>query len=309
MGDANGIPWSALGAVDWACIVATAALPIAGVVRLAKGDATPSAVPAKLPPGPFPDPVMPLVAVTAFILTFGILVSQPAFLVGLAGWVTKTAGLDGATLLGGRFEGRQLLAGLLGQLLAAAALLALARAEPTLIHHRADAEDRESLRPDGRSALRLAGLFAGGTALMAAAMAIWWLFVESAAGQGLELPADNQLMVEALLDHSGAAWPVVVTGLYVGLGAPLVEEIGFRGMIYPALRRTLPRGWAVALTGATFAVIHGNLATLLPIGVLGAWLCLVRDRFGLATCVALHVMVNLWSFAWLLLAPDVARHF
>lgn len=309
MDDPTGIPWPTLGASDWACLVASVALPLAGVACLVRGDASPSAVPRKLPRGPFPDALMPLVAVMVFILTFGILVGQPTFLVRLAGWLAATLGLDETALLGGRFDGRHLLAGLLGQLLAAAALIGLAKAEPSLIHHRADAEDRESVGFDRRSALRVAGLFAAGMALMAGAMGVWWLFVESAAGQGLELPVDNQLMVDALLDHDGPAWPVIAAGLYVGIGAPLVEELGFRGMIYPALRRTLPRGWAVALTGAIFAAIHGNLATLLPIAVLGAWLCLVRDRFGLATCIALHMMVNLWSLFWLLVAPDVARHF
>ncbi len=309
MNETEGIPWELLGGTDWACIVLSLALIGLGIFRLTRGDGSPFPIVKALPRAPFPDALMPLVAVTAFILTFGILVGQPAFLISLATSLVNLLQLDSSVLLGGQFDGTHILAGLLGQLLAVVALLGLARLEPTLLHTQPDSEAAEPLGFKLPSCKRWVELFAAGTALMAGSMLVWGLFKLSAEAQGLTLPTDLQQMVEALLNHSGAVWPVVVTGIYVGLGAPLIEEIGFRGMIYPALRRTLPRGWAVALTGLVFAAIHGNLAALLPITVLGAWLCLVRDRFGLTTCIVLHMMVNLWSFTWLLAAPNVARHF
>jgi membrane protease YdiL (CAAX protease family) len=90
------------------------------------------------------------------------------------------------------------------------------------------------------------------------------------------------------------------------VGAPLIEEIGFRGIIYPALRDAIPRGWAIALTGILFGSLHGNLAALLPISVMGAWLCIIRDRFGLGTCILLHAMNNAWTIFWLVAAPEIA---
>lgn len=309
MDDSAGIPWELLGWSDWACLVSSIALVVLGIFRLTRGDGSPFPIVKALPRGPFPDALMPLVAVTAFILTFGILVGQPSFLISLANALINLLQLDSSVLLGGQFDGTHLLAGLLGQLLAVAALLGLARLDPTLIHTQPDSDAAEPLGFKLSSLKRWVELFAAGSALMAGTMLVWGLFKLSAEAQGLLLPQDLQLMVEALLNHTGEIWPVVVTGLYVGLGAPLIEEIGFRGMIYPALRRTLPRGWALAITGVVFAAIHGNLAAFLPIAVLGAWLCLVRDRFGLTTCIVLHMMVNLWSFTWLLVAPNVARHF
>jgi hypothetical protein len=52
--------------------------------------------------------------------------------------------------------------------------------------------------------------------------------------------------------------------------------------------------------------LHGNLAALLPISVMGAWLCIVRDRFGLGTCILLHAMNNAWTIFWLVAAPEIA---
>ena len=95
----------------------------------------------------------------------------------------------------------------------------------------------------------------------------------------------------------------------VTVGAPLMEEIGFRGILYPALRQTLPRGWAVALTGLIFGILHANLASLIPISVMGAWLCLLRDRFGIGTCILVHSLNNAWTVLWLVLAPEVAGKF
>ena len=308
MPEADAFSWMALGPWDWTFLVLSAGMVLWGAWRLLRGDATPSPSLEPLPASPLPAWPQSVAMFCLFTATFAIIAMGGAVI--LAPVVSPLLGLivadPGATI--GGFQGSSLVGGFLGQMTASALLIGLGWLEPSLLHAKADASDRETLRADGPGLRRLLGLFAAALALTTAGSLIWTAFEHMAAGQGTVLPDENQQMVEALLGHQGPAWPVVVTGLYVVVGAPLVEELGFRGMIYPAFRRVMPRGWAVAMVGILFGIIHGNLATLLPISLLGAWLCLVRDRFGLGACVALHAMSNAWSLAWLLRAPDVARH-
>lgn len=308
MGGVSELDWAAVGPWGWLFIALSLPLLLWGVARLAKGDATPSPRLDPLPGAVLPDWAHAAAMVALFLAAFSILaMGGPLIFAPIAsGFLGFLVDDPGAAI--GNFQGSSLLGGFMGQLAAAGLLLGLARLEPSLLHASADASDRETLRWDGAGLRRLLGLFAAALALMTAGTLIWAAFSHQAASNGTVLPDDNQLMVDALLNHRGPAWPLVVTALYVTVGAPLIEEIGFRGMLYPAFRRVLPRGWAVALVGILFGIIHGNLATLLPITLLGAWLCLVRDRFGLGTCVALHLMSNAWSFLWLLRAPEVTRH-
>ncbi len=308
MGGASDLDWAAIGPWGWTFVTLSLGMLAWGAVRLARGDASPSPRLDPLPASTLPDWAQASAMVALFVAAFSILaMGGPLIFAPLAsGLLGGLVDDPGATI--GNYQGVSLLGGFMGQLAAAGLLLGLARLEPGLLHALADASDRETLRWDGAGLRRLLGLFAAALALMTVGTLIWAAFSHQAAANGTVLPDDNQLMVDALLNHRGPAWPLVVTGLYVTIGAPLIEEIGFRGMMYPAFRRVLPRGWAVALVGILFGIIHGNLATLLPITLLGAWLCLVRDRFGLGACVALHLMSNAWSFLWLLRAPEVARH-
>ena len=302
----NSIPWERLGAWDWAFATLSIGLVLYGVRRLAAGDATPSREVDEPIAGPLPGWALAPASVVLFLLAFAIFAGHPAFLLRTADGILRLTGADSSATVGG-FSGRMMLTGFLGQLLAAAILLALGKMEPSLLRTSADGSDRESIAANRAGALRLISLFATSLALLVGARLLWMAFDLCADQQGLTLPNDNQRMVDALLNHHGPAWPLVATGLFVTLGAPLLEEIGFRGMIYPSFRRVLPRGWAIVLVGALFGIVHGNLANLLPISVLGAWLCIVRDRHGLLTCIVLHLMVNAWTFLWLLRAPEISR--
>ena len=308
MGGLEEIPWSRLGGWEWSFIVLSVAMLVVGFIRLGRGDASPS---PSVEPGPsaaLPPSLMAPLSTLLFLGVFGILTQQLPFLVALSGNLLEALGLPEGVTIGGMLHPRMILAGFLGQLLTVLILLGLARAEPALVRIHPDGSDAEPLGVNLPSALRVIGLLSAGFALMWIASLFWLAFASFAEAQGMAVPRDNQMMVNLILDHTGPGWPLAVLGLFVIVGAPLVEEVGFRGMIYPAWRERMPRGWAVAFTGGLFAIIHGNLATLLPIGILGAWLCLVRDRFGLWPCVVIHMGVNAWTFCWLLRAPEVARH-
>ena len=44
----------------------------------------------------------------------------------------------------------------------------------------------------------------------------------------------------------------------------------------------------------------------LPLFAFGAFMCLVRDRYGLLACMAVHCSFNLWNLVWLKLAPNAS---
>jgi membrane protease YdiL (CAAX protease family) len=137
---------------------------------------------------------------------------------------------------------------------------------------------------------------------------IWKLFYYISEKSGQLLPEDTQPVVDliAKYDWSGPLSPIILLFITCVIGAPLIEELVFRGMIYPSLKKWLPRGYAIILTGVFFGVIHGNLAAVFPLMAFGSVLCIIRDRFGLFTCIAIHALFNLHTFIWLYLAPNAA---
>ena len=93
--------------------------------------------------------------------------------------------------------------------------------------------------------------------------------------------------------------------LLAGFGvlvAPLVEEILFRGFLYPALSRWTGVVPAVVVTAAGFALLHGaqlaySLVPLLLIFVVGAALTITRAvTKSVATSVLVHVAYNFTLF-------------
>jgi membrane protease YdiL (CAAX protease family) len=136
------------------------------------------------------------------------------------------------------------------------------------------------------------------------------LFLHGWTGQP---PADEpQEIVDAVLKTDVDTWRFFTIALAVTIGAPIMEELAFRGMIYPGLRRlgaasaTHGRWIAVCITGALFSAAHLSPSAALPLFAFGAFMCLVRDRYGLLTCMAIHCCFNGWNLLWLKLAPNAS---
>jgi len=136
------------------------------------------------------------------------------------------------------------------------------------------------------------------------------LFLRGLAGQP---PADEpQEIVDMVLKTDVESWRFFTIVLAVTIGAPIMEELAFRGMIYPGLRRLGAaseqhgRWIAVCITGALFSAAHQSPAAALPLFAFGAFMCLVRDRYGLLTCMAIHWCFNGWNLVWLKLAPNAS---
>ncbi|HET9104590.1 MAG TPA: CPBP family intramembrane glutamic endopeptidase [Solirubrobacteraceae bacterium] len=102
--------------------------------------------------------------------------------------------------------------------------------------------------------------------------------------------------------HSTAA--LIAASVFVCAIAPVAEEFFFRGFFFGALRRLPLRigghdlaPWVAAvITGILFGLAHTGSASsqyLIPLGLLGFTLCLVRWRTGsLYPCIVLHSANN-----------------
>jgi len=113
---------------------------------------------------------------------------------------------------------------------------------------------------------------------------------------GIGAPPEPQAVLGRLATAAPAARAAGL--LWAGLGAPVVEELLFRGALVPALRRS-GAGAAVFGSAALFGVAHAaDPAAIPPLAVMGAALALLRLRTGSTwACVAAHALHNAVALA------------
>lgn len=121
----------------------------------------------------------------------------------------------------------------------------------------------------------------------------------------------KSLPIEQYFRTPASAYALAAFGILV---APVVEELFFRGFLYPALARPLGSVPAIALTAGGFALLHSEQLAhawvpLLMLFAVGAVLTVVRARTkSVATTVLIHMGYNLTLFALLFYATDGFRH-
>jgi membrane protease YdiL (CAAX protease family) len=119
------------------------------------------------------------------------------------------------------------------------------------------------------------------------------------------LPVPRDLPVERYFTDRRLAFLLVFFGTAV---APLVEEVFFRGFLYPVLRSRMGIPVATAFTAGIFAVIHGQQvdlawAPLMMLFGVGLTLTVVRERTGsVSTTFLMHLGYNATLFLLLALA-------
>lgn len=125
------------------------------------------------------------------------------------------------------------------------------------------------------------------------------------------LPMPKSLPIEDLFNNRTNAYLMAVFGMTL---APLLEELFFRGLLYPVLRRSLGLVTAVFLTALGFAGIHifqlgYAWAPILSIFIVGVVFTLVRQRWSsVASSFLMHCGYNFTLFALLWFASDHFRH-
>ena len=125
------------------------------------------------------------------------------------------------------------------------------------------------------------------------------------------LPIPKSLPVDSYFHNASSAYVLAAFGLSL---APLMEEVFFRGLLYPLLRSSFGLSIAILLTAAPFAAIHGAQlgyawAPLLSIFVVGLVLTMTRARTdSVAASFLMHFGYNCALFTALWVASDHFRH-
>jgi len=108
----------------------------------------------------------------------------------------------------------------------------------------------------------------------------------------------EQAQIDVLRKRApGWQW-LAVTAVVV---APVVEEVCFRGLLYPALRQRLRMRTAILLSSVAFAIVHPPTVWL-PLAILAmalAWL--VETTGSVVPSVAAHMALNCLTVATVLL--------
>lgn len=125
------------------------------------------------------------------------------------------------------------------------------------------------------------------------------------------LPIPKSLPMDKYFHDATGAYLLAAFGLTL---APLMEEMFFRGLLYPLLRSTFSLTIAVVVTAAAFAGIHGAQlgyawGPILSIFVVGIVFTIVRVRTNsVAASFLTHCGYNFALFTALWVASDHFRH-
>jgi membrane protease YdiL (CAAX protease family) len=298
-------PW------DWACIIANFSLGLGGIFALKCWRQMPDT--AAYTKG---STMNASISLGTALLAFGIVF--PLMLQWVAQACATTFGISQAYIFVAAFA---------GQLTAAGALITVGGLIRGTLHwapsdlsaETSDSDFTQAFKAFSLPRLLLAILcifaLGIGCALLWKGVHIAWeqLFLHGWAGQP---PADEpQDIVNSVLKTDVGTWRFATITLAVAVGAPIMEELAFRGMLYPGVRQLLgviaptptARWIAVILTGAVFSAAHLSASAAIPLFAFGAFMCLVRDRYGLLVCMGAHASFNLWNLVWLKLAPNASN--
>jgi len=125
------------------------------------------------------------------------------------------------------------------------------------------------------------------------------------------LPIPKSLPMDKYFHDASSAYLLAAFGISL---APLLEEVFFRGMLYPLLRRAFGLILGVVLTAAAFAAIHGAQlgyawGPVLSIFVVGVVFTIIRARSNsVAASFLTHCGYNFSLFAALWIASDHFHH-
>jgi membrane protease YdiL (CAAX protease family) len=142
---------------------------------------------------------------------------------------------------------------------------------------------------------------AGGAVVLAIAV----LLLESV------LPVPKDLPMYELFKTRSSAFVMLVFAVLV---APIVEELLFRGLLYPVLNRSLGVPAALVLTSIGFALLHASQlalawAPLLTLFLVGMVLTLVRARYqSVLASTLVHMTYNATLFTVILLQTRGFSH-
>lgn len=102
----------------------------------------------------------------------------------------------------------------------------------------------------------------------------------------------TQPILEAFMEEERSRVLLFLT-IFVSVFGPLVEEMFFRGFVYPAIKKRLGILAAVLLSAAMFSLLHTNIVGFLPIMTLGVLLAYLYETTGsLVSSITVHIIHN-----------------
>lgn len=125
------------------------------------------------------------------------------------------------------------------------------------------------------------------------------------------LPIPKELPIDTFFRTPAEAWAL---GILSVTFAPLMEELFFRGFLYPVLARRMGVAFAVFLTALAFASLHGaqlmfSWGPVLVIFLVGMVLTMVRAKTNsVAAGVIIHMAYNGTITVAMFAATDGFRH-
>ncbi|HEY6969735.1 MAG TPA: CPBP family intramembrane glutamic endopeptidase [Candidatus Angelobacter sp.] len=151
----------------------------------------------------------------------------------------------------------------------------------------------------------------GSAAMVAVSLGIALAFSSMVFTDLLSRWVPKSLPIDKFFRDTSSTYLLAIFGVVI---APFVEELFFRGLLYPALARYTGVGGSIALTAAAFAVVHQE--QLAHAWVPLAWLFLfgivqgvVRARTrSLVNCVLIHTVYNATHFVIFFVVTEGFRH-
>jgi len=144
-------------------------------------------------------------------------------------------------------------------------------------------------------------VIAAGVAILVTPLNLGLLWVSQHLLEWCSLDLVTQAPVEAVR-AAPAFWQKLVLGLMAVVGAPFLEEMFFRGLLYPSIKQAgFPRLalWGTALF---FAVSHANLMAFLPLTFFGLVLALLYEATdNLLAPITTHALFNAVNLVSLLI--------
>jgi membrane protease YdiL (CAAX protease family) len=125
------------------------------------------------------------------------------------------------------------------------------------------------------------------------------------------LPIPKELPIDSFFRTPAEAWALSILSVTL---APLMEELFFRGFLYPVLARSFGLPIAVFATALAFALLHGaqlmfSWGPVLVIFLVGMVLTVVRARNNsVAAGVLIHMAYNGTITVAMFVATDGFRH-
>jgi membrane protease YdiL (CAAX protease family) len=125
------------------------------------------------------------------------------------------------------------------------------------------------------------------------------------------LPMPKELPIDTFFRTPAEAWALSIFGMTL---APLMEELFFRGFLYPVLTRGVGMTASIFITALAFALLHGSQlmfawGPVLVIFLVGTVLTMIRaHKNSVAAGLVVHMAYNGTISVLMFLATDGFRH-